>query len=155
MLSPSGLGRTPRPRHSRRSPFLPGHRSSVAGHLLASPCSCHLRGGGPWEGGWPCPSARIGSRGPFKNNAFRLLILDSDCLQARSCLAPVWWNCRVLTYLVEGGEVCSAVLVDVFWLVAENLSDEVVEDVGELPWDWELLDVLARHSCFVCNANLN
>ena len=60
-----------------------------------------------------------------------------------------------MTYLVEGGEVGSAVLVNVFWLVTENLSDEVVEDVGELPWDRELLDVLARHSCFVSYANLN
>ena len=50
-----------------------------------------------------------------------------------------------ITYLIESSEVCSSVFVDILGLVSEYLAYEVVEDVRELPWDWELLNVLAGH----------
>ena len=52
------------------------------------------------------------------------------------------------TYLVECGEIRGTILVDVFWLIAKDFPHEVVEDVGELSWDRELLNILAGHLCF-------
>ena len=42
-------------------------------------------------------------------------------------------------------EVLGPVVKDVIWLITEELSDEVVEDIGELRWDVVFLHVLGRH----------
>ena len=51
----------------------------------------------------------------------------------------------ICTYGVECFEVLGAVLVDVLWLVAEDLAGEVVQQVGEVLGDWVLLDEFAYH----------
>ena len=56
-----------------------------------------------------------------------------------------------ISYVLEGGEVLCAVVVDVLWLVAQDFPCEVVEEVRELAWDWELLQILARHLNFRFN----
>ena len=56
-----------------------------------------------------------------------------------------------IAYVLEGGEVLCAVVVDVLGLVAQDLPCEVVEEVRELAWDWELLQILARHLNFRFN----
>ena len=58
------------------------------------------------------------------------------------------YNSASDTYLVKRGEIGGTVLIDVFGLVAEDLTDEVVENVWELSWDRELLNILAGHLCF-------
>ena len=59
------------------------------------------------------------------------------------------------TYLIERGEIGGSILINVFGLVAENFSHEIVEDVRELSWDGELLNILAGHLCFLMFTNLN
>ena len=53
------------------------------------------------------------------------------------------------TYLIKCGEIGGSILENILRLVSQHLAYEVVQNVGELPWDGELLNILAGHLCFL------
>ena len=73
----------------------------------------------------------------FESDPLKRLFFDIDALLN-----------QLDTYLVQSLEVGGSVLVDIFGLVAQHLPHKVVQDVGELAWDGELLNVLAGHLSF-------
>ena len=104
----------------------------------------------PWEEGQPCQVTHIGNQHPvmYKENiSFSFMLIDQyDMLKSRAVISRSMTRCQsAITYLIESSEVGSSVFVDILGLVSEYLAYEVVEDVRELPWDWELLNVLAGH----------
>jgi len=48
-------------------------------------------------------------------------------------------------YLFESLEVEETELVDILWLISEDLSSEIVENIWEALGHWVLLDVFACH----------
>ena len=48
-------------------------------------------------------------------------------------------------YLFKSLEILETIIVDVLWLIPENFSSEVVEDVWEVVWDGILLEIFASH----------
>lgn len=90
--------------------------------------------------GSPCPAARTGIQLPSAKNVSYTIPSKPRSFAAHDLSVVL-----ATTYLVEGCEVGGAILVDVLRLVAEDFPDEVVEEVGELARNGELLDVLARH----------